>query len=239
MFCLPGLAQYRCARLTSNVRPHKHHPWDASSATSVALMTSPRSKASSSGRLAARSSAPTSATEPTSSSRRHSFALAQEQMGKETLFLFLLPPREFRSLVFAGPWFDQSGSHVIEVGRSYMNGGRIGLARFGTRHTSSEMVFPSRSQSSSLIGPSRSSSERKRCSSGTRILMASTSSRSGSARWPGGKFKMANSGPRRVRPNPSFEARPNGIVLGPRGAVVHDAPRGPSTIPSVPPQLER
>jgi hypothetical protein len=40
-------------------------------------------------------------------------------------------------------------------------------------------------------------------------------------------------------PNPSLEARPNGIALGPRGALVHDAPRGPSAIPSVPPQLER
>jgi hypothetical protein len=42
-----------------------------------------------------------------------------------------------------------------------------------------------------------------------------------------------------ARPNPSFEARPNGVALGPRGALVHDAPRGPSTTPSVPPQLER
>jgi hypothetical protein len=40
-------------------------------------------------------------------------------------------------------------------------------------------------------------------------------------------------------PNPSFEARPNGVALGPRSAFVHDAPRGPSTTPSVPPQLER
>jgi hypothetical protein len=40
-------------------------------------------------------------------------------------------------------------------------------------------------------------------------------------------------------PNPPFEARPNGVALGPRGALVHDAPRGPSTTPSVPPQLER
>jgi hypothetical protein len=42
-----------------------------------------------------------------------------------------------------------------------------------------------------------------------------------------------------AEPNPSFEARPNGIALGPRSALVHDALRGPSTIPSVPPQLER
>jgi hypothetical protein len=45
--------------------------------------------------------------------------------------------------------------------------------------------------------------------------------------------------PRNLRANPSFEARPNGIALGPRGALVHHAPRGPSAIPSVPPQLER
>ena len=44
---------------------------------------------------------------------------------------------------------------------------------------------------------------------------------------------------RQPRPNPSFEARPNGIALGPRGALGHHAPRGPSAIPSVPPQLER
>jgi hypothetical protein len=44
---------------------------------------------------------------------------------------------------------------------------------------------------------------------------------------------------RPMLPNPSFEARPNGIALGPRSALVHDALRGPSAIPSVPPQLER
>jgi hypothetical protein len=42
-----------------------------------------------------------------------------------------------------------------------------------------------------------------------------------------------------TRPNTSVEARPNGIALGPRGALVHDAPRGPSTTPLVPPHLER
>ena len=42
-----------------------------------------------------------------------------------------------------------------------------------------------------------------------------------------------------AEPNPSFEARPNGIALGPRSALLHGALRGPSAIPSVPPQLER
>ena len=42
-----------------------------------------------------------------------------------------------------------------------------------------------------------------------------------------------------LRPNPSVEARPNGIALGPRGAFVHHAPRGPSAMPSAPPHLKR
>jgi hypothetical protein len=50
---------------------------------------------------------------------------------------------------------------------------------------------------------------------------------------------VMNLGAQAPRPNPSLEARPNGIALGPRSALVHDALRGPSAIPSVPPQLER
>jgi len=42
-----------------------------------------------------------------------------------------------------------------------------------------------------------------------------------------------------VRPNPSVEARPNGIALGPRGTEAYHVPRGPSAIPSVPPHLKR
>jgi hypothetical protein len=41
------------------------------------------------------------------------------------------------------------------------------------------------------------------------------------------------------RPNPSVNARPNGVALGPRGALVHHAPRGPSATPSVPRYLKR
>ena len=41
------------------------------------------------------------------------------------------------------------------------------------------------------------------------------------------------------RPNPSSEARPNGIAPGPRGAEEYHAPRGPGAIPLVPPQLKR
>ena len=55
--------------------------------------------------------------------------------------------------------------------------------------------------------------------------------------WRGLVFKSATL--RQPRPNPSFEARPNGVALGPRGALVHHAPRGPSATPSVPPQLQR
>ena len=41
------------------------------------------------------------------------------------------------------------------------------------------------------------------------------------------------------RPNPSVEARPNGVALGPPAALVHHASSGPSTTPSAPPHLER
>ena len=41
------------------------------------------------------------------------------------------------------------------------------------------------------------------------------------------------------RPNPSVNARPNGLAPGPRGRVVHLRPRGPGANPSVPRYLER
>ncbi len=65
-----------------------------------------------------------------------SFALPLERMGADSLFLYLQPPEHLRSNVFAGPWLDASRSHLIEVGRSYIKEGRIGLARFWveTRH---------------------------------------------------------------------------------------------------------
>lgn len=59
-----------------------------------------------------------------------SFALPLERMGTDPLFLFLQPPEHLRSKVFAGPWLDPSRSHLIEVGRSYIKEGCIGLARF-------------------------------------------------------------------------------------------------------------
>jgi hypothetical protein len=59
-----------------------------------------------------------------------SFALSQDKMGKETLFLYLLPPDQISSLVFSGPWLDQSRSHLIEVGRNYIKDGTIKMARF-------------------------------------------------------------------------------------------------------------
>jgi hypothetical protein len=43
----------------------------------------------------------------------------------------------------------------------------------------------------------------------------------------------------RVRPNPSLEGTRSGMALGPRGAVVHVAPRGPSAMPTRAPQLKR
>ena len=44
---------------------------------------------------------------------------------------------------------------------------------------------------------------------------------------------------RRARPNPSSEARPNGIAPGPRGTKAYHVLRGPGAMPLVPPQLER
>jgi len=44
---------------------------------------------------------------------------------------------------------------------------------------------------------------------------------------------------RRARPNPSFEARPNGVAPGPRSRKAYHRPRGPGATPLVPPQLER
>ena len=41
------------------------------------------------------------------------------------------------------------------------------------------------------------------------------------------------------RPNPSFEARPNGKPPGPPAAFVYHAAVGPGVLPSVPPQLKR
>ena len=42
-----------------------------------------------------------------------------------------------------------------------------------------------------------------------------------------------------VRPNPSVEARPNGVAPGPRGRGADHRPRGPGATPSVPPHLKR
>ena len=40
-------------------------------------------------------------------------------------------------------------------------------------------------------------------------------------------------------PNPSIEARSNGLAPGPRGTQVHHVPRGPGTKPSSPPHVKR
>jgi hypothetical protein len=58
------------------------------------------------------------------------FSLPLEEMGRETLFLFLSPPKDLQRMVFSGPWLDASKSHVIEIGRSYIKDGRIRLARY-------------------------------------------------------------------------------------------------------------
>lgn len=42
-----------------------------------------------------------------------------------------------------------------------------------------------------------------------------------------------------VLPNPSIEARANGLVPGPRGTQVHHVPRGPGANPSSPPHVKR
>ena len=64
-------------------------------------------------------------------------------------------------------------------------------------------------------------------------------SRVGSTGLAGSWRSARQQGYRPTRPNPSFEPTPNGIALGPRGALVHHAPRGPSTIPSVAAHLKR
>jgi hypothetical protein len=56
--------------------------------------------------------------------------LSYESMGKETLFLLLEPPTKFREHSFSGPWFDSTGSNVIQVGRCYIKDGLIRSGRF-------------------------------------------------------------------------------------------------------------
>jgi hypothetical protein len=43
----------------------------------------------------------------------------------------------------------------------------------------------------------------------------------------------------RVPPNPSLQPTVTGMALGPRSAVVHHAPRGPSAMPLPAAELER
>ena len=45
--------------------------------------------------------------------------------------------------------------------------------------------------------------------------------------------------PPQPRPNPSFEARPNGKPPGPAAGLAYHPAAGPGVLPSVPPQLER
>jgi len=59
-----------------------------------------------------------------------SFSLGVETMGKEALFLLLVPPPPLEKMVFSGPWLDDARSSVIQVGRSYIKDGRIKAARF-------------------------------------------------------------------------------------------------------------
>ncbi|MFT3820274.1 MAG: hypothetical protein QM750_22110 [Rubrivivax sp.] len=59
-----------------------------------------------------------------------SFPLANDQMGKQTVFLYLLPPKELQREVRNGPWIDHSKSHLIEVGRCFTDGRIIRSARF-------------------------------------------------------------------------------------------------------------
>lgn len=59
-----------------------------------------------------------------------SFSLGVERMGKETLFLLLVPPPPLEKMVFSGPWLDDARSSVMQVQRSYIKDGRIKSARF-------------------------------------------------------------------------------------------------------------
>jgi len=58
------------------------------------------------------------------------FSLSVDKMGQEALFLLLVPPPHLGKIEFIGPWLDDSRSHVIEVGRSFIKDGRIRAARF-------------------------------------------------------------------------------------------------------------
>jgi len=58
------------------------------------------------------------------------FELAADRMGKDTLFLLLLPPVELQLEVFDGPFLDTVKSHLIEVGRCYTDGEFIRRGRF-------------------------------------------------------------------------------------------------------------
>jgi hypothetical protein len=58
------------------------------------------------------------------------FALSSEQMGKQSVFLYLLPPKELQREVRNGPWIDSTKSHLIEVGRCFTDGRIIRSARF-------------------------------------------------------------------------------------------------------------
>ncbi|BDT71480.1 hypothetical protein os4_10020 [Comamonadaceae bacterium OS-4] len=58
------------------------------------------------------------------------FALEFEKMGKQTIFLYLLPPPKMQLEVRNGPWIDTSKSHLIEVGRCFNDGKILRSARF-------------------------------------------------------------------------------------------------------------
>lgn len=59
-----------------------------------------------------------------------SFPLALEQMGRQTIHLLLSPPKDIEHIVVSDGWVRKSESHLIEVGRSYIQDGKIGIARF-------------------------------------------------------------------------------------------------------------
>jgi hypothetical protein len=59
-----------------------------------------------------------------------SFALENNRMGHETVYLLLLPPPAMQLEVRNGPWIDTSKSHVIEVGRCFTDGKLVRPARF-------------------------------------------------------------------------------------------------------------
>jgi hypothetical protein len=58
------------------------------------------------------------------------FSLPRERMGKETLSLLLAPPESMTHIQYESWWVDIELSHLIEIGRCYIQNGLIKPGRF-------------------------------------------------------------------------------------------------------------